>query len=91
MAKENVSLEFRFKRIVETRNYLLEELKHNDLMSEEYKMCVGFKITLSIFLFLLGLSVSMSQFLLLVYCLSRYCEFYSRIKNLCTNCSNQKV
>ena len=44
MAKENVSLEFRFKRIVETRNYLLEELKHNDLMSEEYKMCVGLKL-----------------------------------------------
>ena len=31
------SLEFRLKEIDETRNYLLEEIKHNDLMSEEYK------------------------------------------------------
>ena len=31
------SLEFRLKKIDETRNYLLEEIKHNDLMSEKYK------------------------------------------------------
>ena len=28
---------FRFKKIHETKNYLLEEIKHNDLMSEKYK------------------------------------------------------
>ena len=32
------SLEFRLKKIDETRNYLLEEIKHNDLMSEKLKM-----------------------------------------------------
>ena len=32
MVKE-ASLEFRVKKIDETRNYLLEEIKHNDLMS----------------------------------------------------------
>ena len=31
------SLEFRLKKIDETRNYLLEEIKHNDLTSEKIK------------------------------------------------------
>ena len=31
------SLEFRLRKIDETRNYLLDEIKHNDLMSEKYK------------------------------------------------------
>ena len=32
-----LSLEFRFRKIDERRNYLLYEIKHNDLMSEKYK------------------------------------------------------
>ena len=31
------SLEFGLKKIYETRNYLLEEIKHNDLVSEKHK------------------------------------------------------
>ena len=31
--KNMPSLEFRLNKIVETRNYLVEEIKHNDLMS----------------------------------------------------------
>ena len=31
------SLELRLKKIDETRNYLKEEIKHNDLMSEKCK------------------------------------------------------
>ena len=34
---EEASLEFRLRKIDETRNYLLDEIKHNDLMSEKYK------------------------------------------------------
>ena len=34
---EEASLEFRFRKIDETRNYLLTEIKHNDLISETYK------------------------------------------------------
>ena len=34
---EEASLEFRFEKIDETRNYISEEIKHNDLMSEKYK------------------------------------------------------
>ena len=31
------NIELRFQKINESRNYLLEEIKHNDLMSEKYK------------------------------------------------------
>ena len=34
---EQASIQFRIKKIDETRNYLLDEIKHNDLMSEKYK------------------------------------------------------
>ena len=36
MTKE-ASLEFRLRKIDETKNYLLDEIKHNDVMSEKYK------------------------------------------------------
>ena len=32
-----LSLKFRLKKIDETKNYLKEETKHNDLMSGKYK------------------------------------------------------
>ena len=31
------SLEFILKKINETRRYLLEEIRHNDLINEKYK------------------------------------------------------
>ena len=34
---EESSFEFRLKKIDETRHYLLDEIKYNDLMSEKYK------------------------------------------------------
>ena len=34
---EDASLEFRLKKNNQTKNYLLDEIKHNDLMSEKYK------------------------------------------------------
>ena len=34
---EEASLKFRLRKIDETRNYLLNEIKHNDLRSEKYK------------------------------------------------------
>ena len=40
MAKKDKSLDFGIrKKIDESRNYFLEEIKHNDLMSQMYKMC----------------------------------------------------
>ena len=37
MTIENISLGFKLKQIDETRNYFLEEIKENDLISEKYK------------------------------------------------------
>ena len=37
MVEENISQEFRFKNIDETRNYFLEEIKQNELMSRKHK------------------------------------------------------
>ena len=35
MVKENVSQEFTLKNIDETRNYFIEEINRNELMSEK--------------------------------------------------------
>ena len=34
---QEASLEFRLRRIDQTKNYLLSEMKHEDMMSEKYK------------------------------------------------------
>ena len=38
---EEESLEFRLRKIDETKNYILDETKHNDLMSENIKRRVS--------------------------------------------------
>ena len=40
MAEENISQDFRLKKMDETRNYLLEEITQNDLMSKKHKKCI---------------------------------------------------
>ena len=37
MSEENISQEFRMKNIDETRNYLIEEINRNELMSKKHK------------------------------------------------------
>ena len=37
MVERNIDMEFRLKNINETRNYFLEEIKYNELMSRKYK------------------------------------------------------
>ena len=37
MTEENISQEFRLKNMDEARNYFLEEIKQNDLMSKKHK------------------------------------------------------
>ena len=37
MAEENISQEFQLKNIDETRNYFLEEIRRNELMSKKDK------------------------------------------------------
>ena len=36
MSEENISREFRLKNIDETKNYFIEEINQNELMSKEY-------------------------------------------------------
>ena len=38
MAEENISQEFRLENITETRNYLIEEINRNQLVSKKHKM-----------------------------------------------------
>ena len=37
MFEENISQEFRLKNVNETRNYFLEEIEQNQLMSKKHK------------------------------------------------------
>ena len=37
MTEKNISQEFRLENIDETRNYLLEEIEQNELMSRKHK------------------------------------------------------
>ena len=37
MVEENISQKFRLKNTGETRNYFLEDIKHNELMSRKHK------------------------------------------------------
>ena len=40
MVEENISQKFRLKNIDETRNYFLEEIEQNELMSRKQKRLV---------------------------------------------------
>ena len=51
MTKENISQEFRLKNIGETRNYFLEEIMENELMSRNLEKVCKTLIILSTFLF----------------------------------------
>ena len=53
MAEENICEEFRLKNMDETRNYFLEEVKQNELMSKNHKKICA--TLLDVFPFLLFL------------------------------------
>ena len=84
------SLEFRLRKIDETRNYLLDEIKHNDLMSEKYKKTCKYLNCVDNLLILpstVTVCISISAFALLVdFC--RYYELWSRNKHLCNHSRN---
>ena len=41
MAKENINFNFRLRKTDETRNYLSEEINHNELTNEKHKKVYG--------------------------------------------------
>ena len=54
MVEENISQEFRLKNIDETRNYFLEEIEQNELMSKKQrKVCSTLNYIQHFFIFLL--------------------------------------
>ena len=58
MAKENVGLDFRLKKVDETRNYLLDDIKYNDLMSKKHKkLCTALNNLQSFLVFISAVSV----------------------------------
>ena len=82
MAEENISQEFRLKNIDETRNYLIEEINQNELMSKKHK---------SFCRILSYIEHSLIAISTIIGCLSisiRNRKFYNRIKNLCNNLRN---
>ena len=91
MSEENISQEFRLKNIGETRNYLIEEINRNELMSKKYKkVCT----TLNYFEHVLSLT-STFTFTCFHFCFCfvswysyRNYKLFNWIKNLCNNFRN---
>ena len=65
MAEENISQEFRLKNIDETRNYLIEEINRNELMSKKHKKICATLNYIEHFLFLASAITGVFSFLLL--------------------------
>ena len=88
---EEASLEFWLRKIGETRNYLLEEIKHNYLMSEKYKKtCKYLNYVENVLILASAVTgcVSISAFASIVAipaCVT------NKNKNFCNHCRNQKV
>ena len=79
---EEASIEFRLRRIDETRNYLLDGIKYNDLMSEKYKKTckyLNYVENLVILASTVTGCIAISAFASLV-CVP--------VPHLCNNCSN---
>ena len=69
MVEENISQELRFKKIEETRNYFLEEIEQNELMSRKRKKVCTTLNYMDTLLFLFLQLLDVFQFLLLLFCL----------------------
>ena len=69
MTEENISQEFRLKNIDEKRNYFIEEINQNELMSKKHKKIyrvLNYTEDLLVFVSTVTGSVSISDFPILV-------------------------
>ena len=89
MTEENISHEFRLKKIDETRNYFLKEIKHNYLVGKKHKK-VCKVLNYIEHLFILVSTVTGCVLISALFSLVPI-GIASRIKNLFNNCTNQKV
>ena len=69
MVEENISQEFRLKNIDEARNYFLEDIEQNKLMSSKHKK-VFTTLNYIKHLLILASTITGFQFLLLLLCLT---------------------
>ena len=51
MLEENTGQEFRLKNIYETKKYILEKIKHNELISEKHKKNDEYEKMMKIYIF----------------------------------------
>ena len=62
MLEENTGQEFRLKNIYETKKYILEKIKHNELISEKHKKTCKNDEYLHILASTIAVCVSISSF-----------------------------
>ena len=87
---EESGLEFRLRKIDERKNYLSDEIKSNDLMSEKYKKTCNYLNYVENLLLLVSTVTDCVQFLHLLHMFVRrlVLRFCSRNKHLRNHCSN---
>ena len=91
MAQGIVSLDFRLKKIDETRNFLLDEIKHGNLLSKKYKkVCRALNYFEHFCYFCFYCQWFYFNFCIrfIRLCSCRYRKFCSRNKDLRNNCWN---
>ena len=78
------------EKIDETRSYLLNEIKHNDLMSEKLKkVCRALNYRDQFLIFVSPVTYCVNfRVCFIIWCFCRYRESCNRIKNLCNQCRN---
>ena len=88
MLEEKISQEFRFKNIDQTRNYLIEEINRNELISDKHKTVFTTLSYIEHSLILISTVTGWNYFCFFGRYSNRNYEFCGRIKSLCNNCSN---
>ena len=86
---EEASLEFGLRKIDETRNYLLDEIKHNYLISEKYIKTSNYLNCVGDLLILTSTGTGFNFCVCFIsYYSCRYYQFCSRNKYFCNHCRN---
>ena len=88
---EETSLGFRLRKIDQRRNYLLDEIKHNDLRSKKYKKTCKYLNCVEKLLILSSIitgCLSISAFASLLCVLVGITSSFAGIKIFCNHCRN---
>ena len=81
MAEENISQEFRLENVIKTRNYFVEKIEQNELMTQKHKKVRTTINYIEHFLILASaVTGCMSSFCFFALYSYKNCEFGNRIK-----------